>query len=167
MKTKEWQWAEGYAGFNKADPNKVGAELEKIEQREGEIIPAEVVTHASNPRSAMHCLFTWDNRKAAEKYREDQARDLIRHLRSVTITIEKGTDKQRQVISRVFVMPRQSTKAGYISIANITEPDIIESLIERARRDLEAWTDRYADISDQLEALFKEVMAARKKDKAA
>ncbi len=51
----------------------------------GMLRPEDVVAHARDPKSPLHRYFTWDNREAAEQWRIEEARKLIR---SVTLTIE-------------------------------------------------------------------------------
>lgn len=55
------------------------AELREIERaNNGVLLPESVVNRASNPDSALHSAFEWDNTEAARKYRLEQARQLIR-----------------------------------------------------------------------------------------
>src|SRR5690348_5499317 len=65
---------------NKADPQKIGEELEKLSGDAGELTPDVVVEAARNPRNVLHKHFEWDDQKAAEAFRLDQARCLIRSV---------------------------------------------------------------------------------------
>jgi hypothetical protein len=47
----------------------------------GVLHPADVVEAARNPNSAMHNQFEWDDSEAAEAYRLQQARALIRRVK--------------------------------------------------------------------------------------
>lgn len=59
------------------------AEFQRIELAEGGLTPRAVVD-ASRPEDApLHGLFEWDDRKAAESWRIDQARTAISSLRVV------------------------------------------------------------------------------------
>jgi len=55
-------------------------ELEKID---GSIVPEDVVQVARDPKHVLHNLFEWDDKKAANAHRLDQARRLIREVRIV------------------------------------------------------------------------------------
>ena len=56
----------------------VGAELERIRQRDGVLRASVVVTEARPEESPIHEKFTWDDEKAADEYRLIEARSLIR-----------------------------------------------------------------------------------------
>lgn len=57
----------------------ISAELAKIAQRNGGILlPERVVEFASDPETALHGQFEWDDTEAARKYRIEQARAVIR-----------------------------------------------------------------------------------------
>lgn len=64
------------------------AELRGLATKDGRLEPRRIVDHAMNPSSSLHGLFTWDDQQAAEKYRLQQAREVIRTLR-VTMTINR------------------------------------------------------------------------------
>lgn len=73
----------------------VGAELEVIDREDGEISARSVVERARTPGTALNAwdhvahYFEWDDSVAAEEYREEQARQLIRAVR---ISIETGDE---------------------------------------------------------------------------
>ena len=61
--------------------------LMKIAERDGgKITPAAVIAEARNPKSVLHGAFTWDDTKAARKWRIFEAQNLIRRCR---VTIEQ------------------------------------------------------------------------------
>lgn len=67
-------------------PEVAEGELAAIHERNGELTPS-VVVDAARPKGApLHPVFEWDNKKAAEAYRVDQARNLIRAVEIVTVT---------------------------------------------------------------------------------
>lgn len=55
----------------------IQAQLLKL-RKEGALTAADVVADARRPDSPLHELFEWDDSVAAERYRESQARSLIR-----------------------------------------------------------------------------------------
>lgn len=81
----------------KADPKAVAQELETIE---GPKTPNAVVEVARNPGSEMHSCFTWDDKEAAEKFRVEEARNL---LRSLVIVFESKKEPQKQLQVRAYV----------------------------------------------------------------
>jgi hypothetical protein len=95
----------------------VGAELERIESEHGVIDP-HVVLNESRPEDApLHGAFEWDDGLAAEKYRLDQARRVIR-----SVEIDRGEHHPRDL---AFV--NVPIIKGYVSSGVIaTRPDLYE-----------------------------------------
>jgi hypothetical protein len=65
------------------DAQEAGEELERIKQRDGTIVPAAVVDEARPEDAVLHPVFNWNDPDAAEKYREIQARQLIKRVRVI------------------------------------------------------------------------------------
>lgn len=66
------------------DPQTAGETLAKIARRDGHVDP-HIVVSESRPRTApLHLYFEWDDWKAAEQHRVDQASKLIRSVRIVS-----------------------------------------------------------------------------------
>ena len=96
--TKQYSWEVGAIGSltSNMDANKVGAELEKL----GEDITASgVVALARKKSSAMHDYFEWDDSIAGEKYRESQARTLIKMLK--VSYVKNGAYRKKLVKDKV------------------------------------------------------------------
>lgn len=87
-------------------------------ERSCRLTPGEVVTAARDPESPLHDMFEWDDGKAAESWRLEQARGLIRSVQVKITTIENN------VIS-VPVYVRDSSlpedEQGYISLSSIKD----------------------------------------------
>lgn len=66
-------------GFRCKVPPHVAAEaLAELQAKYGRLIPADVVAEAREATSPLHPAFEWDDNSAGEKWREHQARSLIR-----------------------------------------------------------------------------------------
>jgi hypothetical protein len=78
-----YQWRQGIQhGGVKADV--AGAELERIrDDHDGRLEAPMVVVEARPKDAALHPAFEWDDKKAAEEYRINQARRIIRAIRIV------------------------------------------------------------------------------------
>ncbi len=75
--------------YRGANAQAVGEELERIRNANcGKLETGEVVRWAADPTSPLHSCFTWDNERAAQAYRLDEARSLIRMV--VVIRDETG-----------------------------------------------------------------------------
>lgn len=59
----------------------LGDELEACRARNGRLTPEMVVGKARDPNHPLHAHFEWDDVKAGDKYRLDQARNLIRTIK--------------------------------------------------------------------------------------
>ena len=74
----------------RADAQRVGEELERIEQRDA----AAVVRAARKSKGALHGCFEWDDSKASEAYRLEQARYLLR----MVVVVEEPEEKDAEPI---------------------------------------------------------------------
>lgn len=155
---RKFEWKEGvYGKFLKVDVYKVVEELETLEVQYGEVQPQEVVEIARSSESVMHSLFTWDDNIAAQKYRENEARLILRSIREIKIKIIRPEEKPQEVRCRVYVNPAPHTGTGYKSTFRITDKAERDSIIAQAKIELNAWMDRYSDLVEQFEQMFFDV----------
>jgi hypothetical protein len=66
-----------------------------IAKRDGVVTPTAVLQDAADETSPLHRLFEWDDTAAAERYRLDQARGLIRRYRVIHETKPEETVRVR------------------------------------------------------------------------
>jgi hypothetical protein len=81
----EYIWASG-SRFAKSTlaPQVAGVELERLQQEHGgRITPVDVVEAARPVGTPLHPVFEWDDARAGELYRVDQARHVIGAIRVV------------------------------------------------------------------------------------
>ncbi len=110
-----------------ADPQLVGEELEAIEYKDA----ASVVNAARKTKCELHKCFEWDDSKAGEEYRKDQAR-LI--MRMITTTIEHEEDGEEISIRiRAFESVKFADEDGKAE-KNMTYIPIREALSDLALR---------------------------------
>lgn len=133
------------------DADKVREELASLE-REGVILPADVVAFAENPATALHQCFTWDDTEAAKQWRLQQARQIIRCY----VVIE---DKAPTEPVRAFVSLRtdRSTGGGYRKLTDVlSDEQLHNQLMKDALTDLKAAQRRYKQLTE-LSHVFHEV----------
>lgn len=120
---------------------KVGEELEKIQERDGSVTPKAIVNAARPEGSILHEFFEWKDDVAAERYRERQAQDLIR-----LIVVEKETEPdQKPVKVRAFV----STSQNYQPIRIVLNSEkFTDDMMRAARRDMEAFRVKYQNLME-------------------
>lgn len=130
------------------DAQVIGEELERIESDHGLIDPHVVLDESRPEHAPLHKAFEWDDGIAAEKYRLEQSRHLIR-----SIEIDRGDERVNDL---AFV--HVSVAGGYVSAQVIsTRPDLYED----ARRSFIA---RYEAQLAQLGKLENLAPTTRKKD---
>lgn len=118
----------------------VGDTLERM----GSFTPTDVVEAARPSGSILHEHFTWDDLAAAEKYRLVEARHLVN---TITVVVKVG---DRETETRGFQSismqgEDEAIEQRYTAIRIVSaSEDMREQVIERAKRELAGWSDRYA-----------------------
>lgn len=133
--------------------------LREISQKhEGLLRPADVVKEASDPNSPIHSWFEWDDGKAAEEYRLEQARKLIR------VNMAYLSDAGKSVPYRVFVsLPSdRNPQGGYrettVVLAN---QELRQEMLAEALRRFQALQVQYQDLIE-LQRIFDAINEASK-----
>lgn len=108
--------------------------LDDIQRRRGALRPRDVVEEARDPSHPLHDHFEWDDARAGQMYREQQAREL---LQTVYVRLRQG-EVQLTVPNYVRDPRAPATEQGYVSVVKIrTErelaADAIRAEFERAR----------------------------------
>lgn len=139
-------------GLNKAPAQVAGEMMEQLEQSEKGLSPETLLDANRDENAPLHGEFEWRDDVAAEQYRLNQAGGIIRNI--VRITVET----QEQVPVRAFV-PTGERKQAYVSIATaLTNEQWRKNLLEQAKRDMQAFSSKYRNItelSDVLTAMQK------------
>jgi hypothetical protein len=127
-----------------ADPNVIGKALEEIAAKnDGELTPVNTVAAAKSPRHVLHRHFEWRDHLAAQQYRLDQARTLIRCVQLVD-------DKDKSQTARpAFLSITDKAGTSYHGIGEIMKSSTLQAaVLKQAERDLEAFERRYSELSD-------------------
>jgi hypothetical protein len=130
----------------KANPQVIGEALDVVRKEAGGTLePKRVVNAARNLSNPLHQHFEWDDTVAAESYRIDQARTIIRIVRIVDESVKEGT-------TRAFVSINTEKGTSYRSMGDVkSSRDFQLSLLAAAEKDVKAFQTRYAQ--------FKEICA--------
>ena len=120
----------------KADAEKVYSELETI----GTKSPQNIVDYAEeHPDSELHKCFTWDDSKAANEWRKQEARQVVRLL----VFADDETKQPTQI--RVL----QKATDAYEPVKTIVRNnDEYAKLLARAKAELKAFRERYKQINE-------------------
>ena len=148
---KQVQFAAMPHGVLNADNAKIaGQELLRIEQKHGSIKPADVVMESRPNTATLHAFFTWNNSEAADQWREDEARQIIRSVRIIT---EPEMPHAEQPAIRCFVSVTASENEqrfegqGYITTTRAFKSDAYrEQVLSAAKAEILTWQRKYADL---------------------
>lgn len=121
----------------KADPQIAGEMCEELERTGG--LTAKRLVDANRAADApLHNCFEWNNRKAAELYREEQARHIIR---CIVIVPEETNEPVRKFFNIEYKEPE------YKSIeAILKSEDDTEKLFRRCLAELNSVRRKYASV---------------------
>jgi len=132
-------------------------EIETL-QKNGNLHPIDIVNFAKDPATALHNCFDWDDTEAAQKYRLEQARSVIR----VYVKVHKST----HITTRAFVSLSTDRKngGGYTAMARVlSEEDKHQQMLADALAELAAVRKKYMQLKELVD-VFKEIdrVVARK-----
>lgn len=139
------------------DAQAAGEELERIRVHHNGRLQAEAVVDAARPKaSILHPHFEWDDRAAAEQFRVEQAKYLVR---SITVRMEKPSGAKAPI--RAFVSVERDEDRSYTSLAHaMSDAELRAQVLEQAWRELEAWRQRHAELVELAE-IFAAIDQAR------
>jgi len=129
-----------------------------------EVTPEEVVEDARSSTAPTHEFFEWDDSAAAEQYRLEQARYMIR---SIFVVVEEQTfvKETRAFVHVTIQEPEQEPRKVYTTVQHaLTEEDLRKQTIEYALNQLDNWRKRwneYTELADVLNAVKETVDQAR------
>jgi len=145
---KIYEWKDG--ARIKKDPQIIGEYIDSIATKYGgSLSPKVLVDLAGDPENILHDIFLWDDSLAATKYREDQARNL---LRNIMVTIEESKGEQ----IKAFVNIKSDGESVYKPINSvISNPSELKYIIDQARSELSAFVKKYGKYKALAESLYQ------------
>lgn len=148
----------------------VGAVIVSLAES-GRYSPKALVESARNKRSPAHKHFEWNNTKAGEAWRIEQAK-LYQRAIEYEVIIERTRQKPISVKMRCAYPVRDAAgeRAYESGGAVATSKDFLAQLSERAIANLESWREQYEGLRKlaRLQGVFREIdRLAPKKRKAA
>ena len=130
----------------------VGEICEKLEKNGG--LTAKRLVDESRPEDApLHKEFEWDDATAAEAYREEQARYIIRSL------IVQPEATKNEVVRAFFPMAEHKVFESLPVI--LSDAKKTDALLDMAMRELKAFELKYSTLS-QLAPVFEAIEAIKK-----
>lgn len=144
----------------------VGPELERLMREKGSLTAAEVLAAAESPDSPLHPYFEWDDTEAARKYREEQARQLVR---AVVVRVDDIEERAFINIPRRIIVGGSEPEEGstlnpYVAVRDVIADDrMSEYWTAAALKEVRAWRDRHQSrlrLSEQFRARFQSLFDA-------
>lgn len=134
-----------FQGNAQADPQRIGEALAKIAKKSGgELTPHATVDAARDRKHVLHPHFEWDDKRAAENHRLDQARAIIR-----SITVEDLETSEPPARAFHSITAKDGNGTSYRTLKEVlSSPDLQEILLKAAERDLAAFEARYRELVD-------------------
>lgn len=146
-------WRPEASKFYKADAQKVAEEFlcvceQKGVECMGAVLKEDILDMARDENTESHKLFEWDDAVAAEKFRLEQVRFIMHDLQIVKIGMNKNKPaKKLEVPVRMFY--RLDGEVGYKATpVIIQDEDLHKRLLRTALNELEAFTKKYAILSE-------------------
>ena len=145
-------------GYHKVEAQVIGEMLEDMEQKGIEITPENGLNASRDESSPAHDEFEWDDNVAAEKYRLEQARNLIVHIRIVREESEvheydPSTEHKptNEYMPRGFV-PIPGGNSVYVPMhVALGKEEYREHLLKQARNDSEVFLAKYRTLEELAE----------------
>lgn len=121
-------------------------------------LTAKELVDVSRPEEApLHDYFEWDNEIAAEKFREEQGRYLIRAIVEVEEPDDMPDTVELTVVTKSFYNIGTNDENYYHINTIVREKDKAQQLLETAIRELRQFERRYEIIRDKLTGVFEAI----------
>lgn len=118
-------------------------QLQAIREEHGQLTPVLLVDLARDPEHPLHARFEWDDSLAAEKWRLEQAGQLLR------VTFRPDPSKPRDLRAFVAVRGEATPKADYVPTTEALADDFTrELLLRQMKRDAEMFNRRWKDMAE-------------------
>jgi hypothetical protein len=144
-----------YVGRNfSVSADVVGAEMEKIEKRDGFVTNKSLLEAGRPDDSVLHGLFEWNDSKAAELYRLRQANDVITHIH---IIVEEHPKQPYRGFVDIQESNGQTEPGRYINIKSaMANEETRKVLLSAALAEMKRFAEKYSqykELSEVFEAI--------------
>ena len=137
-----------------------GEYLQEVAERENGITAERLLELSRDKDALLHKCFTWDNTKAAEKYRIYESRQFIGNIVTVAIN-EKPVEEQRAFVS---ITETAHAEKGIFKliITALSSEDTRQIVLKNAMRDWQIFKDKYKGLNELTKAIqaFDKEMSA-------
>lgn len=122
----------------------VGPELDRIRnEHDGILKPDDVVASATPEDSPLHSLFEWDDTKAANEYRKQEARQVISSVQIITIS-----DPDSAPRSMIAFVHTEGCEQGYRATVEVLQDEaMMRTVLGDALAQLNGLRLRYKELA--------------------
>jgi hypothetical protein len=143
-----FQWKEG-ARFN-IDPNVAGREIERIRRlKGGSMVGEEIIPYAADPKNPLHCLFDWNDRSAAHRFRADLARKLVGCV--IEVSPNPPQEERRAYVSVCIANPSSPNEFGPRFVRTkdaLEDPELRQQIISGALSEFRVLRQKYSGLPE-------------------
>jgi 1,4-alpha-glucan branching enzyme len=147
MKIAGFEFSEG-ARFQPGashNANEVGEHLERLRaQCKGELTPQDVLNDAKHNNSPLHSFFEWNDGDAAEKYRLQQARGLIRAVVAIYTSPDKPAVRQKAYVHIAEPGAPHYRETGHA----MSQKGTRDLVLKQAWQEFQSWRKRYETLKE-------------------
>lgn len=149
------------ANIRKEDLPAVSDELEAVRAKNKArmLLPVDVVNRARSQKSPLHPYFEWDDGEAADLYRQEQARSLIR-------VVVATVDGSQEPVSAYVRLSSDGRSQGYRHVVDVLgDEQLAAQMVSDALTELDRWRERYRrvqSLTDLREAMDRETAKLKK-----
>lgn len=130
-------------------PEEAAEELKRIQDKYGEVTPKNLLEESRPKGAVMHKCYEWDNKKAAEKYRLWQSRNIMSSLTIVYETPDVGSESIKTLEVRAFQNTSEEREGRFIHVQDAMEdPEYREAVLRRAFTELATFRRKYANLQE-------------------
>jgi len=150
--------------FGHVDPDEAGRFVESLIEKHGSVRPMTLVEESRPAGAVLHPVFEWDDTIAAERFRMEQGRGVLKNL----VVLSPATASRPSPVElRAFVpvTVKKDEERGYVTIEEVLHnPDYLGEMLDRARRDLLSFERKYEMLKDEddLASVFAAIGSLKK-----
>lgn len=142
--------------FYKVSAQEAGEHIEKLQAKHGDEYLPKVILDDSRPYDALlHSCFEWRDDVAAEKYRLDQARGIVRNL-TIVYEDDRGGVPQTVEVRAYVSTNEKNSRADYKPVLVAMQNDVMKhQVLKNAVEEVRQVEKKYANLltlSEILEA---------------
>lgn len=146
-----------------------GERIAALEEEFGGVGTSVIVQDAKKEDSPLHNYFEWDDQVAANEYRTEQARYLLRHI-NVVVRKPDGQEEEvrafHSVTAKVITPAVNGQGSNFVSLQSaLSDEEWRQEIIGKAFKELESWRRRYATYKELAKAVEAVERAIKLKEK--